>query len=416
MPFDAEIPMNMLAPLVRPAGPEIATALKCARAGDTDWFRKALRTGLDPNAADEDGWTPLMGAAARAHPALVAILVAAGADPRLAHPRSGALPVHLAAQAGDIATVSSLLDAAPDTLDAVCDINGHTPLLQAVSYGHTSLAEHLARRGADTAVTTARGLGPLELAAHLQNDGMVAILAPFDSSRSQKTAAYADYLRRIATPIASGDEHTQALSDAMIATIEQGLKETAHDASAATETLAALMTMVERGGADVNRLGGPLRQPPLVAAATGSDGFPQNPDVARLRLDLSAYLLERGADPIRREKHPLGVQSITRAAMSGHLPILKLMAGYCSAGVYTDAINDGPVVDGLTAMHHSVLRAATAVPEHARIALAQIRWFVEHGGRSDIEDFSGATPWTLAERAADPKTRAEILAILDGRG
>lgn len=110
----------------------------------------------------------------------------------------------------------------------------------------------------------------------------------------------------------------------------------------------------------------------------------------------------------------MGVQTIIRAAVFNHLDILLICAEYLTEAQMADAINEWPLVNGLTAMHDTVLRAMMADPDRFPGYLAQARWFVEHGGRSDIEDFSGQTQRALAETAADPTVRQRLLDVLDG--
>lgn len=404
--------MSMSAP-VKSAAADLDAAIAQAKAGDIAGIGQWLAAGGAIDGYDADGWTVLLRAASRGHAELVGALLEAGADPKQGHKLSAMLPVHVAAQAGDVATVAKLIDAAPDTLDAVYDINAHTPLLQAAFYDHPDLADYLAKRGADTAMTTARGLGALELALQFQNERMAAIIRPFDKPQAEKARAYAVYLARIAPRIAPGEEGAQEKANRLVATIETGLKQAAADLATVDATLAAVRDLVEKEGADVNRLGGGLQQPPIIVAVTGNNGFPPSEAMARLRLELVRYLIARGANPLGREEHPMGAQPVIRAAVFNHLDILKLISEHCSAQDYADAINEIPLVNGLTAMHDSVLRASTAAPDRLPGYLAQIEWFVTHGGRSDLEDFSGTTQRQLAERAGDGSARDRIIAILD---
>ena len=180
-------------------------------------------------------------------------------------------------------------------------------------------------------------------------------------------------------------------------------------------TLAAIKDMIEKKGADVNRLGGVLQQPPLIVTVTGNNGLPAIPAVAELRLALAEYLLAHGADPTLHERHPMGAQTIIRAAVFNHLDILKMCAKVLTPDKHTEAINEIPVVNGLTAMHDTVLRATMAGPDRFEGYLEQTRWFVQNGGRSDIEDFAGTTQRKIAERAKDPEVRKRLLNVLDGK-
>ena len=396
-----------------PSAASIAEILRAARDGDVERLRQWLAGGGDVNAADGDGWTPLLWASARGKTEVVRFLIASGGDAGSAHAVSGALPLHLAGQSGSVACAEALLAARPDLLDAVLLLNGHTILLQAVFYGHIELARFLLERGASTTMTTARGLGPLELAAQFQNEAMAQAIRPYDAPAQAKAAYYKTYLERIAPDVKPEDRQRQTLADKMVATIETGLKAAVADAGAVETTLAEIRTLVEAQGADVNGLGGALGQPPLIVAATGANGFPAVAAVARLRLTVAEYLLDHGADPTLRERHPMAAQTIIRAAVFNHLDILKLSARFVSAERYADAINEIPAVNGLTAMHDTVLRASMAAADRFEGYLDQIRWFVSHGGRSDIEDFSGLTQRHVAERVSSPEVRARLLEALD---
>jgi ankyrin repeat protein len=395
--------------------PDWDSGLRAARQGDTDYLGKWLAAGNDPNRRDREGWTPLLWAAVRGHQAAVELLLdnlPARADVALGHGVSGALPIHFAGHSGSVAVAEALLHRRPDHLDAVWDLNGHTVLLQAVFYGHRELAAAMLSRGASTSITTARGLGPMELATQFQNRSMMDIIRPYDTPAQAKADYYRTYLARIAVPVSPAEKPAQALSDELIKVIESGIRNAAHDPKAVDATLAAVRALVEERYADVNRLGGPLGQPPLVVVVTGNNGEPANADMERLRNELAAYLLERGADPARHERHPMGAQTIIRAAVFNHLDILKMCAHHMSAKALAAALNEIPVVNGLTALHDTVLRATMAGPDRIEGYLAQTRWAVLAGARSDIEDFSGRTQRDLAEQAADPALRARLLAIL----
>ena len=109
----------------------------------------------------------------------------------------------------------------------------------------------------------------------------------------------------------------------------------------------------------------------------------------------------------------MGAQTIIRAAVFNHLEILKRCARYITPQQLADAINEVPVVNGLTALHDTVLRASTAAPDQLEGYLEQARWFVAHGGRSDMEDFSGRTQRNIAEHTQDPEVRRRLLAALE---
>lgn len=399
--------------MTRSPATDIDQGIAAARKGDANALSSWLSAGGNPDRHDSSGWTPLLWACARGHRDCVALLLES-ADPRLAHRDSGALPMHMAGQAGSTACAELVLAKAPEQIDAVLDLNGHTPLLQTVFYGHLELASLLVHRGADTSITTARGLGPVELAKQFQNQPMVDLLLPFDKPAEAKAAYYRGYLARIAPTIAPEDAPKQALADRLVDAIGTGIQNTIRDPSLASASLAMVEDLLAQG-ADANRLGGPLQQPPLIVAVTGNNGLPGVPEAARLRLDIAKLLLAKGASPILHERHPMGAQTIIRAAVFNHLDILKACAEVLTARELADAINEYPAVNGLTAMHDTVLRTTMAGPDRLEGYYEQNRFFVKNGARVDIEDFAGVTQRQIAENCTKPDVREKLLAILDGR-
>lgn len=392
-----------------------AAGIQAAKSGNLSALEQWLRAGNDPNQYDASGWTPLLWASARGHSAVVELLLENGADIAMPQRDSGSLSVHMAGHCGDVKTAEVLLRHRGELLDAVLDLNGHTILLQAVFYGHLDLARKLLERKASTAITTARGLGPLELATQFQNQAMIDLLSPYDSPADAKAAYYRSYLKRIAPVVPAAERKAQTLADELLTVISDGIRGAATDPGAVASTLEKVREIVAVRGADVNRLGGPLQQPALVVTVTGNNGWPAVPAVAQLRNEVAKFLLDHGADPVRRENHPMGAQTVIRAAVFNHLDILKMCADAISPQKMADAINEYPVVNGLTAMHDTVLRATMAGPDRIEGYLEQTRFFVTHGGRTDIEDFAGVTQRELAVRAKDPEVRRRLLEIIDGR-
>lgn len=390
----------------------INTAIDFAKKNKKEELKTWLKEGNDPNQYDEEGWTPLLWAAARGNAECCKVLLENGADADMAHKFSGAMAVHLAGHSGSVETAKVILDKRPDHLDAVMDLNGHTILLQASFYGHLELAAYLVKRGADTALTTARGLGPMEMAQQFQNKEMMEIIRPYDSPAEKKAENYKKYLARIAPVIKEEEKESQKLSDELVATIENGIKQSFTNADSVDKTMAKVKELVLEKKVDVNRLGGLLQQPPLVVTVTGNNGFPANENTAYLRKNIAEILLKNGADPTLREKHPMGAQTVIRAAVFNHLDILKMCAEFISPQAMTDAINEYPVVNGLTALHDTVLRATMAAEDKFEGYLAQAKFFMEHGGKSDIEDFAGRTQKNIAERCSKEDVKKRLLEIL----
>jgi hypothetical protein len=134
--------------------------------------------------------------------------------------------------------------------------------------------------------------------------------------------------------------------------------------------------------------------------------------VKALRLQVAARLIDYGADPLLEEVHPMGVHAVIRASVFNHLDILKLMGEAIAPEALAAGLNQVPIVNGLTALHDTVLRASTAASDHLDGYLAQIRWAVGCGARSDIEDFSGRTQRSIADATSDPAVRQRIIEAL----
>ena len=94
----------------RKAGRSSANLHRLVAAGDVDGLKAALTRGLDVNARDGKGWTPLVHAADKGQALLVPLLLKAGADPNL-RLADGATAIFIAALHGHIEIVTMLVDA-----------------------------------------------------------------------------------------------------------------------------------------------------------------------------------------------------------------------------------------------------------------------------------------------------------------
>ena len=392
----------------------LADAINASERGDSGWLSDWITKGGNPDQADGRGWTPLLVAAARGHSAAVDVLLnnpVRKADPGMRFVPSGALPIHMAGQSGDVETAQVLLAVRPADINEVWLLNGHTLLLQAAFYGHLDLAKFALQQGANPAATTVRGLTALDFARQFDNQPLVEILDASAPTPEAKAAYYKALLDKIREPVPPGEAEAQSRSDKAATTIAESLGKAGNAPETVPALEEAVASMLE--GTDVNRLAGDLRQPLLVVTVTGNNAGTHPEAAADLRLRLARMLIDRGADPLAREKHPMGAISIIRASVFGHLDILKLMGSRITAAELAGALNEIPSVNGLTALHDAVLRARTAPEDRLPGYLEQIRWEASCGARSDIGDFSGRTQRQYAEEIPDASRRQAVLAALD---
>ena len=109
--------------------------------GNISMVELYLKAGINPNATDKDGLTPLDYAANADNPAIFKMLFRHGAKLNPASNR----PVFRAVYAGKITNVK-ILDKHRANLNAKMQ-NGFTPLVATIISGHTEIADYLLRRG-----------------------------------------------------------------------------------------------------------------------------------------------------------------------------------------------------------------------------------------------------------------------------
>ncbi|KXZ48515.1 hypothetical protein GPECTOR_27g686 [Gonium pectorale] len=121
----------------------------------------------------KSGATPLHWAAEHGHTAVLEVLLRAGAD-HAARTERWWTPLHYAAYFGHVGAAEGLLAAGAD-LAAKTQL-GHTPLHIAAQKGHTAILEELLRSGADVAAKTKEGWTALHIAAHNGHTAVVELL------------------------------------------------------------------------------------------------------------------------------------------------------------------------------------------------------------------------------------------------
>src|SRR5579859_4595268 len=142
-----------------PDGTPLMTAL---RDGDEAKARRLVAGGADVSAADQSGWTALMGAAFYANPEVTRMLLAAGANVN-ARNHDGETPLLFASVKGNVATASELIDHGAD-VNAIGKY-GETPLGEAARSCHPAAVKLLLGRGAEVNQAALEDNTPLMWAA-----------------------------------------------------------------------------------------------------------------------------------------------------------------------------------------------------------------------------------------------------------
>jgi ankyrin repeat protein len=165
--------------------------------GDLDGVKQAIAAGADVNAlyphvnTFSDGHTPLLVAARDNHDAIVAELLAAGADVTVPDWVFNGSPIHKATYNGNAGILAQLLAHPKVNLNVQGWLNGYTPLHDALWHGNTECAQMLLAAGARLDVRGHDGKLALDVATDVYgpDDPLVAqireqMTAPSPSTRS----------------------------------------------------------------------------------------------------------------------------------------------------------------------------------------------------------------------------------------
>ena len=146
-----------------------------ARIGRNDVIPALLRTGIDINARDANGYTPLILASYNDRGSTTALLITEGADVNLADGNRGNTPLMGVVFKGYDAIARALIDAGADVNKR--NHAGQTALMMAALFGRDAIVDMLLRAGADAsardnaendAIGVARAQGNVAMAERLQ--------------------------------------------------------------------------------------------------------------------------------------------------------------------------------------------------------------------------------------------------------
>ena len=254
------------------AGPAVAAAgnrdvplIAAVRAGDVEKVRTLVGDAtVDVNQAEPDGATALHWAVHRNDPALVDLLLDAGADVAVTN-RYGVRPLALAAENGSAPILEALLDAGADPNAALAE--GETVLMTAARSGDADAIRLLLVRGADpNARDEYRGQTALMWAASRNNAAAIHALAELGAdihARTETDGRPPNGSRMFYAP------HPTGFTALMFAARDGHLD--------------AMRVLLE-AGADINDTLSDGQSALVVA-------------VANANWELANYMLDRGADP-----------------------------------------------------------------------------------------------------------------------
>ena len=366
-----------------------------------------LKSGADPDHADDLGLTPLALACELGDPGIVLQLVDAHADVRKAGP-GGTAPLAVCARFSSAETIRRMLaaGAVPDSIDA----RGQTPLMWAASAGNEDAMRLLLDAGADANRVSQGGFTPLFFAIKSGRTEPVQLLLD----------AGADHTFR-------GPEKTSAVQLAMYQRnygaaailIKRGADVSArdrrglqllHQAAAAGD--AGLVRLLLAEGADPNGLSGPSRIKWVTEANFGVPPPPVPPApplfiaAANGNAEVMKLLVQAGAQG--RYVAGDGTSVVHAAAKGGSASALEYALNLAPDANHADA-------GGNTPLH--VLLGNGLQPELE----SMMRVLARHGARVDMANKQGYSARDLAENSLSEvkemfvKVFAGPIAILPAR-
>ena len=160
--------------------------VQSAEKGDRKTVLLFLDSGVDINARDEHGWTPLMISTFNGREEVAMLLIQHGADVN-AKDTAGYGPLHWAAFNGFSEVVKLLVDRRA-SVNALSK-HGLTPLLQAATRGHLVTVGQLIAAGANVNLASNDGWAPLHKAAANGHTEVVKLLL---AKGAERNAEYQD--------------------------------------------------------------------------------------------------------------------------------------------------------------------------------------------------------------------------------
>ena len=393
-----QVAAGVLLTILLAAGTAVGAAadvplIDAVKAGDGGRVRGLIEQGVDVNAAEPDGTTPLHWAAFGGDVQIARLLLAAGAVANVGN-RYGVRPLSLASITGDAPIIAALLEAGA---------NPHTTLMEG-----------------ETVLMTAARSGSLEAVELLLDAG--ADPNASEHWKGQTAAMWASaegHAALIPTLVAHGADlgaRSKRGFTALLFAAREGqvdVVQTLLEAGANLDEQLSINSTLSAGGVEVRRASNAGLNAFLLAA--GSAHF-----------ELAAYLLDRGADPNAAPRgwtalHQLswvrkaGVAGSNNPAPqgSGDMTSLEFARRLIAAGADVNAQVTRRPPAGITALNFIggspfLLAARTADAELMRLLL-------EMGADAELTNADSSTALMVAaglgtsSPGEDPGTEAEVL-------
>lgn len=158
-----------------PKAPDRFRLLIAAAQGNMEVSRRLIKEGIDLNAHDREGWTPLSAAVRYGNADLAQLLLASGAEANLREPvGERRTPLMMAVESGSLPCTRVLLEKGADP--GLRDNSGRTALAYAAWKDNTSYITQLAGRKADVNARDKWGRTPLMQAAAICKEWNVGAL------------------------------------------------------------------------------------------------------------------------------------------------------------------------------------------------------------------------------------------------
>ncbi|PFX12027.1 Ankyrin-2 [Stylophora pistillata] len=277
-----------------------------------------VANGFSVDSKDEMGRTPLINLVLNGNIQAVKGLIKRGADPSLMDNHGWSL-LHFAAYCGDPHVINLILTHVPGIESKAA--NGATPLLIAVCHGKLQGVKYLLERGANPLTKNNNGQDALFFASSRGSDVLDLLLSHVANGFSVDSK---DAMGRTPLTIATGNGNVQAVN---------GLIKRGADPSLMNNHGWSTLHFAAHCG-DPHMIDLMLTHVPDIESEVANSATPLIIGVCHGKLQGVKYLLERGANPLTKDRH--GRDSLSHASSRGS-DVLDLLLSHIANGFSVDS-------------------------------------------------------------------------------